>query len=108
MKNGFRVIDSDMHIMEPLDLWDKYMDARRFRALSTTESCVFGMQLPVGRRRGCSAWTATIGNVCQLMGDDNLVFSSDNPNSDSDFPKATKEFFHQEMPADKPKKNSVG
>jgi hypothetical protein len=28
MKNGFKVIDSDMHIMEPLDLWDKYMDAR--------------------------------------------------------------------------------
>src|SRR5438876_2694073 len=28
MKNGFKVIDSDMHIMEPVDLWDKYMDSR--------------------------------------------------------------------------------
>ena len=28
MKNGFKIIDSDMHIMEPLDLWDNYMDPR--------------------------------------------------------------------------------
>jgi len=28
MKNGFKIIDSDMHIMEPLDLWEKYMEPR--------------------------------------------------------------------------------
>jgi len=28
MKNGFKIIDSDMHIMEPMDLWEKYMDSR--------------------------------------------------------------------------------
>ena len=27
MKNGFKVMDSDMHIMEPLDLWERYIDA---------------------------------------------------------------------------------
>ena len=27
-KNGFRVFDSDLHIMEPVDLWQKYMDSR--------------------------------------------------------------------------------
>ena len=59
MQNGFKIIDSDMHIMEPLDLWEKYIDPRF----------------------------------------DNLVFSSDYPHSDSDFPKATQEFFHREMPA---------
>jgi hypothetical protein len=32
-----------------------------------------------------------------LIGDDNLVFSNDYPHSDSDFPKATQEFFHQEV-----------
>jgi predicted TIM-barrel fold metal-dependent hydrolase len=26
--NGFKVIDSDMHIMEPPDLWQRYMDAK--------------------------------------------------------------------------------
>jgi uncharacterized protein len=26
MKNGFKIIDSDMHLREPADLWEKYMD----------------------------------------------------------------------------------
>ena len=28
MKNGFKIIDSDMQIMEPLDLWEKHIDPR--------------------------------------------------------------------------------
>jgi hypothetical protein len=27
-KQGFRVLDSDMHIMEPPDLWQRYIDPR--------------------------------------------------------------------------------
>jgi predicted TIM-barrel fold metal-dependent hydrolase len=27
-KSGFRVLDSDMHIMEPPDLWERYIDAK--------------------------------------------------------------------------------
>ena len=27
MKNGLKIIDSDMHIMEPMDLWENYVDA---------------------------------------------------------------------------------
>jgi predicted TIM-barrel fold metal-dependent hydrolase len=27
-KNGFKVFDSDMHIMEPPDLWERYIDAK--------------------------------------------------------------------------------
>src|SRR5208283_4265235 len=30
MKNGFKVVDSDMHLIEPADLWQRYMD-RKFR-----------------------------------------------------------------------------
>ena len=26
MKNGFKILDSDMHLREPADLWEKYMD----------------------------------------------------------------------------------
>ena len=26
MKNGFKVMDSDMHIIEPPDLWQRYID----------------------------------------------------------------------------------
>src|SRR5437667_9662654 len=28
MKDGFRIMDSDMHIVEPPELWDKYIDER--------------------------------------------------------------------------------
>ena len=27
-KNGFKILDSDMHIMEPPDLWEKYIDSQ--------------------------------------------------------------------------------
>lgn len=46
MKDGMRIVDCDMHIMEPVDLFDRYLD-RRFRDR---------VSLPVkadgGRRRG--------------------------------------------------------
>ena len=29
MKKGFRVLDSDLHTMEPDDLWPQYLDASR-------------------------------------------------------------------------------
>src|SRR5499426_2513347 len=32
-KSGFKISDSDMHIMEPPDLWERYIDAK-FRALA--------------------------------------------------------------------------
>ncbi|HLN84707.1 MAG TPA: amidohydrolase family protein [Candidatus Binatia bacterium] len=32
-KDGFKIIDSDMHVMEPPDLWERYIDAK-FRALA--------------------------------------------------------------------------
>ena len=25
-KNGFQMIDAEMHVMEPVDLWDRYID----------------------------------------------------------------------------------
>ena len=28
MKDGLRFVDCDMHIMEPVDLFDRYLDAR--------------------------------------------------------------------------------
>ena len=27
-RNGFKILDSDMHLMEPVDLWDRYLDAQ--------------------------------------------------------------------------------
>ena len=28
MKNGYKAMDSDMHVMEPCDLWQKYIDKK--------------------------------------------------------------------------------
>jgi hypothetical protein len=28
MKNGYRAMDSDMHVVEPCDLWQKYIDQK--------------------------------------------------------------------------------
>jgi uncharacterized protein len=59
-KNGFRVFDSDMHIMEPPDLWERYI-APEFRAMAprgrTSEnvrdlSLVFPQPEPNGRQTG--------------------------------------------------------
>src|SRR5919201_3322294 len=33
VRDGFRVFDSDMHIMEPPDLWERYIDAE-FRSVA--------------------------------------------------------------------------
>ena len=30
-KNGFKLIDAEMHVMEPVDLWQRYIDPE-FRA----------------------------------------------------------------------------
>ena len=38
------------------------------------------------------------------LGADYLMVATDYPHSDSDFPKATQEFFHQEMPAESRRK----
>src|SRR5437867_12977938 len=27
-KNGFKAMDSDMHVMEPCDLWQRYIDSK--------------------------------------------------------------------------------
>ena len=27
-KNGFKAMDSDMHVMEPCDLWQRYIDPK--------------------------------------------------------------------------------
>ena len=27
VRNGFKVLDSDLHIIEPADLWQRYIDA---------------------------------------------------------------------------------
>ena len=55
MKNGFKILDSDMHLREPADLWDKYMEpewrARAPKVLSSTARSS-AMVPPLLRRAG--------------------------------------------------------
>ena len=45
-KNGFKVMDSDMHVMEPPDLWLKYLDPRyRDRAPRATQEYFMDLRL---------------------------------------------------------------
>jgi hypothetical protein len=32
-KNGMKVLESDIHLMEPVDLWDRYIDSQ-FKAIA--------------------------------------------------------------------------
>ena len=53
-KNGMKVLDSDMHLMEPVDLWDRYIDgkfkAMAPRGLTSEKSAIFAWPIP--RRPG--------------------------------------------------------
>ena len=43
MKQGYRFVDCDMHIMEPLDLFDKYLDpAFKHRVTSSVQKSASG------------------------------------------------------------------
>ena len=66
-KNGFRILDSDMHIMEPPDLWERYLEPE-FKPLAprgvTSENVRdLRMQHPDGRLWGLPDVHA--GNVTQ-------------------------------------------
>ena len=68
MKEGYRFVDCDMHIMEPPDLFDKYLDPEfKHRVTSSTRRSTGG---PTGMR-GRPLWyfdgtpTSNDGNVSQ-------------------------------------------
>ncbi len=52
-KNGFKILDSDMHIMEPPDLWERYIDqkfkARAPRGVTSSNIRDLRMVYPDGR-----------------------------------------------------------
>ena len=50
MKSGFKIMDSDMHLREPADLWDKYMEPEVARA-GAESAQLHGAQLGDGDDR---------------------------------------------------------
>ena len=62
-KGGFKILDSDMHIMEPPDLWERYIDSkfkgRAPRGVTSSNVRDLRMVYPDGRE---SARTTTRQN----------------------------------------------
>jgi hypothetical protein len=51
--NGFKVVDSDMHVMEPADLWQQYIDpAYRHRPPVGLTRIRFDLGVSDGTRSG--------------------------------------------------------
>ena len=72
MKQGYRVVDADAHVIEPADLWERYIDAefrdRAPRHLNLAFSVVTdGVSwLPVMLELACDwVWPITLGTWAQ-------------------------------------------
>ena len=51
-KHRFKILDSDMHIMEPPDLWERYIDGKDSGHMLTGENCeLLARFLPSGLGR---------------------------------------------------------
>ena len=75
-KNGFKVLDSDMHVHEPWDLWLNYIDPE------------FRDRAPVGTSKD----PMDMNTAVDWAGDENFVFSTDYPHTDSKYPHAVEQF----------------
>jgi len=83
MRNGFRVLDTDAHQMEPPAIWTEYMDsAFRHRAPRLGD---------VGDER-------TLPAVCELVGDDYVAFNTDYPHPDGTWPTGLADLERQPLP----------
>ena len=72
MKDGLRFVDSDMHVMEPPDLFERYLDPP-FKHRVTVQLGADGRLV-----RGPSGG---------LIGADRMCISTDYPRFDSNFPR---------------------
>ncbi len=80
-QNGFRVLDSDLHVFEPSGMYQHYLHPKYCHRAPTTEPSKHGGYRP-------SSWR---------VGDDILVFSTDYPHSDSLFPDSTECLLNLEL-----------
>jgi uncharacterized protein len=83
VKQGFKVMDSDIHVREPHDLWARYIEP-----LKMPPSEYF--------RRHCYVSVDPDETVVQYtieaIGDENIVISTDWPHDDSAYPRAIETF----------------
>ncbi|MCZ6872118.1 MAG: amidohydrolase family protein [bacterium] len=61
-KNGFRVFDSDLHVFEPADLYEHYLEAKFKHQAPTTTPSKHGGYRPAGWQVGEYSFPRAIGN----------------------------------------------
>ena len=62
-RNGYKVMDSDMHVVEPSDLFERYLDARSPRLAAPHRSSSYGNCT----RRGGEGFPLLDGVVCEAL-----------------------------------------
>ena len=76
-RDGYRILDSDMHVFEPYDLYEKYMDPK------------WGERIPRGKPRtkhGQIKFTYSDGRPLRLSGTQALAATTPKPNSGESSP----------------------
>ncbi len=71
-KHGFKILDSDMHVMEPPDFWERYIDGKykaRVEFSRVIRNCArhFWKRIVAGYRGSCGGWTRA-GNGKEMVG----------------------------------------
>ena len=92
MKDGYRFVDCDMHIMEPIDLFDKYLDpAFKQRVTSSprpTNSGSTGMRRrplwffdgsPISNDGNISQYNRIRGPLVSARANTNVMFAVEKP-----------------------------
>jgi predicted TIM-barrel fold metal-dependent hydrolase len=121
-KQGFKILDSDMHVMEPPDLWERYIDAKYKskapRGVTSENVRDLRMVYPDGRdwaRKTIRSHPGqcvvsvepdkiTVKEVIERMGSNNIVFSTDYPHGDSKYPEAVDRFLQLPLPSEAKRK----
>ena len=116
MKNGHPVMDADIHVMEPADLYQKFMDPKwgdriprgsgervstGMYVYTTAEGTMVRTPPPEASR---GRMTYLGADVSARLGDDLLLFSSDWPHGDAPYPHATEKVLAMEGVGDASKR----
>jgi hypothetical protein len=79
-KNGFNVFDSDMHIMEPPDLWERYIDKQFIdqapRGRTSANVRDLGMIFPKLPNDLDERWNALRTILAELLADPEMIAAS--------------------------------
>jgi hypothetical protein len=60
-KNGFKLIDAEMHVMEPVDLWERYIDPEFATRAPRRSTSAAGISAPLSKAKSWRQCRAATG-----------------------------------------------